>query len=82
MAEDTTEVAAEAPLPTKPWWQSRTIIGAVVATVALGLNLTGVITLNDAEQTEIIDFAMQGVALGGMLYAFYGRLQAKTALTL
>lgn len=78
MADDTTVTT----LPEKPWWQSRTIIGAAVTTVALVLNLTGVATVSDAEQTELLDFAMQGIALGGALVAFWGRFQAKTEVTL
>lgn len=60
---------------TKPWYQSRAIIGALVAILAGLLGLFG-IDLSDIDQAELTTLAMNLFAIGGGLLAFYGRVKA------
>lgn len=60
---------------TKPWYQSRAIIGALVAILAGLLSLFG-IDLSDIDQAELTTLAMNLFAIGGGLLAFYGRVKA------
>jgi hypothetical protein len=67
-----TEVTTE----NKPWWQSRTIIGALVAVIA-GIVGGG----NAALQQEITDLMLNAVVLAGAAMSIYGRFFAKSKLT-
>ena len=67
-----TEVTTE----NKPWWQSRTIIGA--AAVVLASVLGGG---NAVLQQEITDLVLNAVALAGAAMSIYGRFFATSKLT-
>ena len=56
----------------KPWWQSKTIIGAVVTLGgAIGLGLS---------ESEVTEATTAAVTLIGFLMTVYGRIVAKKAL--
>ena len=60
----------------KPWWQSRTLWGAVVTIVSAILGLAGV-ELGEADRGSLVELlASLGAAVGGVI-AILGRLQAK-----
>ena len=61
----------------KPIWQSKTIIGLVVALLGPWLTKKFGLTLDDAAQQVVVEHVIEGI--GGAL-AFYGRLKADTAL--
>jgi hypothetical protein len=61
---------------TKPWWMSKTIIGALVVFLGMGLRASGVDILNE-ELTAILTLAME--TLGASL-AIWGRLSARKAI--
>jgi len=67
-----TEVTVE----TKPWWQSRTIIGALVAVIASVLGGG-----NAVLQQEITDLVLNAVAIVGAAMSIYGRFFATSKLT-
>jgi hypothetical protein len=60
----------------KPWWQSRTIIGAAVVFLGMGLRASGVDILNE-ELTQIITLALEA---GGAALAIWGRMKARQAI--
>jgi len=61
----------------KPWWQSRTIIGALVAVLA-----SFVSGFDAAAQAELVDVIVSVVAAGGAAVALVGRYVAKSKLKL
>ena len=61
---------------TKPWWQSRTIIGVIVLLLAQVLKLLKVDIVNE-ELTQIVTLSLD--AIGGFL-AIYGRVKARKAI--
>lgn len=68
-------------MDTKPWWQSTTIRGAIIAllgAVAAGLSLAGVVDIQGAEIEVIIT---GGLAAIGGVFAIIGRAKAKTKIT-
>ena len=63
----------------KPIWQSKTLIGLVVALLGPWLAKKFGLTLDDAAQQVVVEHVIEGI--GGAL-AFYGRLKADTGLRL
>lgn len=63
----------------KPWYESRTMIGSVVATIAIIANMAG-FQIDGLLETEVADTAFQAVALGGVVYALIGRVLATKKL--
>jgi hypothetical protein len=61
------------PSAAKPWWQSRRIIGAVVAVAAIGAGFAG-LEVDARETTELV---MQAIALIGAVVAWWGGLKAE-----
>jgi len=61
-----------APPPAKPWWQSRRIIGAVVAVVAGLASAFAGVSVDATETTELV---MQAVSLVGAVLAWYGSIK-------
>ena len=60
----------------KPWWQSRTLWGAIVTIVSAGLGLAG-LDLGDADREALIGLLTSlGAAAGGVI-AIVGRITAK-----
>jgi len=63
----------------KPWWQSRAIIGALVAVISGLVSLTGVVlSPEDAQTLETLLLSL-GSVVGGLL-AIYGRVKAKSTI--
>jgi hypothetical protein len=60
----------------KPWWQSRTIIGALVVFLGMGLRASGVDIVNE-ELTSILTLLMETV---GASLAIWGRMAARKAI--
>ena len=60
-----------------PWWQSRGIWGALVATVAGAAGLALHIGIDQKQQAEIIDILINGAVVVASLVAWYGRLRAQ-----
>jgi hypothetical protein len=63
----------------KVWYKSRTMVGSIVAVVALALTAAG-IDLDGAFQTEIADKILEVAGLGGAVYAMVGRVLATKTL--
>lgn len=70
----------------KPWYQSRTILGGAVAAVAGGAQLIGY-TITPADQVALVDAATQigmlatsVVSLVGGAVAIWGRIVASKAI--
>lgn len=64
---------------TKPIWQSRSVIGSVIAIIAMLAGLRGVV-LGEAVQAELTDFVMQIIGLIGAGVAIWGRIVASQKL--
>lgn len=63
----------------KPWYQSKTVWGALIAVGASMLKLAGV-ELADGMQEELADGAVSLAGTLGGLLALYGRISATTTL--
>jgi len=57
----------------KPWWQSRTIIGALVVLCAQGLRLAGL----EVDTGAVTDLVADGATVLGALLALWGRVRAE-----
>ena len=69
---------------TKQWWLSKTLWGIVIAIIATGLQMTGVVSISDIEQAGLVDrlivIADLLAQLFGFILAIYGRVAAKHAI--
>jgi hypothetical protein len=63
----------------KPWYFSRTIIGAAIAMIAAALKYFG-IALDDASQQDLINLILTVLEVGGSALAIYGRVKANTGI--
>ncbi|WP_422373323.1 hypothetical protein [Hoeflea sp.] len=64
---------------TKPWWQSKTLWGALVTLGAAALGLAG-IDLADSEREALTEMMTSlGAAIGGLL-AIIGRISARSRI--
>lgn len=68
----------------KPFWKSKSLIGLIVAGIAMGtgVDLSGVI--NDGSIAELMSQDTAGivVAFGGLAFAAYGRVVANKKLSI
>jgi hypothetical protein len=63
----------------KAWYQSKTVIGGILAVLATIAGAFG-FTVVEADQVALVDnLAAVGTAVGGLL-AIYGRITAKTKI--
>lgn len=63
----------------KPWWQSKTLWGAIVTIGSAALDLAG-LELGEAETEALTGFLTSlGAAIGGII-AIVGRLKAKSRI--
>lgn len=63
----------------KPWWQSKTLWGAIVAIVSSALGLAG-FELGDMDAEALTGLLTSlGAAIGGII-AIVGRLKAKSRI--
>ncbi len=64
---------------TKPWWQSKTLWGAIVTLGSTVLGLAG-LDFGDVDSDTLIDVLTSlGAAIGGVL-AIFGRITAKNRI--
>ncbi|WP_420408905.1 hypothetical protein [Hoeflea sp.] len=64
---------------TKPWWQSKTLWGALVTIVAAALGFAG-IDLADTERETLTEMLTSlGAAVGGLI-ALIGRISARSRI--
>ena len=56
---------------TKQWWLSKTLWGIVIAIIATGLQMTGVVSISDIEQTGLIDRLIVIADLLAQLFEFF-----------
>jgi len=77
LAEDIENEIPE-PSETKPWWQSKTIIGIAAMLLAQLLKLWKIEILPE----EITGLLLQALEFGGAALAVYGRVKARKDLTL
>lgn len=66
---------------TKPWWQSTSIWGSVVAIIAMVASFFGFTLDADAQQT-VLTIITEIVGVVGAAIALIGRIRAKTTVTL
>jgi hypothetical protein len=59
----------------KPWFESKTIWGSLIAVAAALASALG-ISIDGATQAELTNIIVQFAAAGGALMAIYGRLSA------
>jgi len=71
--------SVEAVLP-KPWWQSRTVIGAAVTLVS-GVGAVAGYGISDQTQAQLTDLLAAGGALVGGVLALWGRIRADRAVS-
>lgn len=66
-------------METKKWWQSKTIIGGIVA---IGSGLAGLLGYNIDQQTQedLTNIILQVSAIVGGALAVYGRVKARTII--
>ena len=63
----------------KPWWQSKTLWGAIVTITSAALGLAG-LDLGDADRETLVELLTSlGAAFGGVI-AFVGRISAKNRI--
>ncbi|MBC7279854.1 hypothetical protein [Hoeflea sp.] len=63
----------------KPWWQSKTLWGALVTIGSAALGLAG-LDLGDADREALIELLTSlGAAIGGVI-AIFGRIKAKSRI--
>jgi hypothetical protein len=60
----------------KPWWMSRTIIGAFAVFLGMALRASGIDILNE-ELTPLLTIVLEA---GGATLAVYGRVKARQAI--
>ena len=63
----------------KRWYNSRTIWGSIIAVVAALLSALGH-PIDDNSQLVLTDAILQIVAVGGSLFAIFGRLSASAII--
>lgn len=64
---------------TKRWYESKTIWGSLVALLAAASPLLG-INIDDQAQAALVEAATQLVAIGGSLFAVFGRFSATSLI--
>ncbi|MBU4530161.1 MAG: hypothetical protein KUA43_06400 [Hoeflea sp.] len=63
----------------KPWWQSKTLWGALVTIGSAALGLAG-LELGDRDREALIELLTSlGAAIGGVI-AIFGRITAKSRI--
>ncbi|MFH1604686.1 MAG: hypothetical protein ABIH03_12345 [Pseudomonadota bacterium] len=70
-------------MDTKKWWQSKAVIGGIIAALASGLALIRVQFAPEAVDplaTDVIGAIETGVAFVGGIIAIYGRVKANTKI--
>ena len=63
----------------KPWYQSKTIWGGVIAAVAAGLGLAG-LELGADDQQRLVEIAVSIAGMVGAVLAIYGRMRASKGI--
>lgn len=66
-------------MDSKPWWQSKTIIGSAIAVLATVAGFFGV-SLGADDQSQIVEIVSTLGAVGGSILAIVGRLTADKSL--
>jgi len=61
---------------TKPWWQSRTVLGVIVMAVSGVAAQTGIAEVTAADQAAIVDWLLNAVGIGAAGFAIWGRIIA------
>ena len=63
----------------KPWYNSKTIWGSIIAIVSVIASVFGV-DISTSIQSQLVESALQLVALTGSLIAIFGRLTARDVI--
>jgi hypothetical protein len=63
----------------KPWWQSKTLWGAIVTLGSAALGLAGLDVLDTDREALIELLTSLGAAIGGLI-AVFGRITAKNRI--
>ncbi|AKI01207.1 hypothetical protein IMCC20628_02509 [Hoeflea sp. IMCC20628] len=63
----------------KPWWQSKTLWGAIVTLGSAALGLAGLDVLDTDREALIELLTSLGAAIGGLI-AIFGRITAKNRI--
>ncbi len=64
---------------TKPWWQSKTVWGSIIALLA-GIATFAGLKLDATLQDQLADLITGAANVAGGLIAWYGRVKAQSAL--
>jgi hypothetical protein len=64
----------------KPWYLSKTIWGAVVAALSIGLGLWRHLTMSPQDQASLVDVIVGIAGSMGSVVAIYGRVTATTSI--
>ena len=65
---------------TKPWWQSKTVWGSIIALLA-GLATFAGLKLDATLQDQLAELITGAANVAGGLIAWYGRAKAQSALS-
>ena len=66
---------------TKPIYLSKTVIAQVIAVICLWLNVSGIISIDEAAQGSIVDVIMSAVLVVSQVVAIYSRIIATDKLS-
>lgn len=61
----------------KPWYQSKGVIGGIVAALSPIVAVLFGVDFGAEEQAALTDLIIQGIGVGGGLVAIYGRVKAE-----
>lgn len=64
----------------KPAWASKSVWGSVVLLASMALDQSGIITLDEAAQQQIVDAVLDVIQACSGVFALWGRLVAKTRI--
>lgn len=64
---------------TKPWWQSKTVWGSIIALLA-GIATFAGLKLDASLQDQLADLITGAANVAGGLIAWYGRVKAQSTL--
>jgi len=67
-------------METKVWWQSKTIIGAIITVISIILQAFGYNLAAD-DQATLTDIMVTVFGIGGGILTIYGRVKASKQIT-
>jgi len=63
-------------METQKRWQSRTIIAALIGSICMMLKISGLIEIQNDDQQQMADVAIETITAVSTIVAIFGRLRA------